>query len=124
MAVWELRGENLTLEISGNIGMVINDPNALALLNALLMMHSFTTVSKFRCSIEDSSQNRYSYKIELSDGRQWKQDLYMRADDVYMTFSVSDLWKLNEFEKHREIRNYVIALLKERQIYYIKATWS
>jgi hypothetical protein len=54
----------------------------------------------------------FEYKINVLDGRIWKQTITF--DDLRnpaMTFNVNDLWRLTEFSQQRTLRDILVALV-------------
>ena len=53
----------------------------------------------------------FKYTFEANDGRKWSQILRKNAGYIDMNFSVTDYWRLTEFEKHRPVRDAITQLL-------------
>lgn len=84
------------------------------LLEALGRMNAFVPIKNFSFALATSSPEpeTYLYRIELVDGRLWRQriDFASSPNDPEMTFNVSDEWKVSEFALNRPIREELVRL--------------
>lgn len=76
------------------------------LMNAIAVMHKSVSLIKVSWKLKSGA---YLYEIKAADGRRWDQQLEAGADPL-MTFSISDPWRLSEFQHQRAIRDALIAV--------------
>lgn len=77
-------------------------------------MNSIVPIAHFSFALATNppEPETYLYRIELVDGRLWRQriDFSTTPDDPLMTFNVSDEWKVSEFALNRPTRDELVRL--------------
>lgn len=91
--------------------------------DACLALHAVVALQRFDVDRLEDQAGQYSYQFSTSDGREWNQVLRVEQDGTMMTFDVADWWRLSEFTPHRAIRELVLRLIREHQVYKIKFDW-
>jgi hypothetical protein len=95
------------------------------LLKALGALNAAVPVAFCKVDRDVADVTRYTYRIDLKDGRKWRQVLFFPAGgEPTMTFNVADQWALSEFAPHRAIRDLTIALVQQHGATKIHATWA
>lgn len=69
---------------------------------------------------------KYKYEWKAADGRKWTQtiDFADSTTDPKMNFDVPDFFRLSEFEKHREVRAALVALIPKHTIIKFEVTFT
>lgn len=109
----------------GAAGERLPDAKLAELAAKLTKLQAAASLREFRVTRRPAPDlTLYDYRFEATDGRQWRQVL--RVEDgvpTHMTFAVSDFWRLDEFETHREVRNAVVALIREEALTGVIVDW-
>lgn len=118
----------ITLQtVEGYEGDAVNfsTPELLRFQTTLGNLHKAVPLAEFIYEDSEDPENpsEYLYKITAVDGRVWKQFIFDAQSDPnpLMNFKVNDLWRLNEFAPHREVRNAVVSLAYKYKVCYVKA---
>lgn len=83
------------------------------MLAVVMSFRSAVALDHFRFARDGINPLLYDYRIWLTDGRIWKQDITFDAgfeDDPLMTFTVQPAWRESEFVAHRELRREMSVL--------------
>lgn len=126
MALWKVETPGFWLECESQNTLAVDEPRLNELLKALREWKGAvpaTTLVRF--VRDDQDVTRYNYRIEEgTSGRQWRQAIYFREGDAWMTFDVTDQWRLGEFSHQRFLRDQLVALAQGLGCTRIVARWT
>jgi hypothetical protein len=124
MPQWKVSTESCTIIISGAVDIAPADQIIRQFMTDIYAMHAVVHLASFRVTLTDPVSGCYSYRITAADGREWRQNLYIQPGGDFMTFNITDLWRLEEFAQQRPMRDTVFRLIHDLQCQKIVATWG
>jgi hypothetical protein len=113
LALWKIETPGYSVECESPAVLAVEDQKLAELLKALRDWKSAVPgTSLVRFVRDDQDTTRYNYRIEEGTTRQWRQAIYFRDGDAWMTFDVTDQWRLGEFAHQRALRDLLVSLVR------------
>lgn len=123
MPVYIITTDTIELRLESDIAILASEGMVVSLLQSLEERHAAIGVSLFKV-FRETNPEEYAYRVQLSDGRVWKQQIFLLPDATEMTFDVNPPWKMEEFAPFRAIRDeYVVGLCRTYGVSLIRAEW-
>lgn len=113
-----------TVTIEATNGLIASSPDVKTILVSLAALNSSVVSGMDRFVCEPDSPHVWRYRIRAKDGRLFRQMLYTDTPNAGMTFAVSDIWKVSEFEPHRTLRDGCLALIANHGLVSLVVEWA
>lgn len=111
-----------SLEITSSVACSVDDTRVLTLMGLVKSMNTVVLIDTLVFK-ESLTPEVFDYKINLKDGRQWKQTIDFTTgtgQNTTHTFNVNDGWKLIEYAPQRTIRDLIISMKTDFDITELK----
>lgn len=126
MPVVEFKGAMFTWEFETSVGMVgLNSIGLSSFLKHFSELDKRLPVQEFEFKKQPDPSNKYDYKIEYQDGREWIQTLEFVGAyyaQTLQTFNIPDAFNLDEFINNRPLRDSTDILHREHNVTRITIT--
>lgn len=116
-----------TIQYTGT-GLIATTGDIVALLSNLDVLYTAIPLDFLRVDKAGLPANEFRYRIRTKDGRVWRQNLKVPSlgpiGTYSVTFTVPEYWALPEFVPHREIRDTVVRMIRNYDMYDFDTTWA
>lgn len=96
----------------------------LALLAQLTAFHKLVPLVSFELHQQHPDTTLYSFEFVTVDGRTWHQDFSFGTGGLAMSFVAPALWKPDDFQPTRPIRESCFTLVRDFSAVHITANFT
>jgi hypothetical protein len=109
MPTYTFSSDESTLNITSVIVMGYDDEHVQSITRKIASFHAQIPISRYH--FWEIAPNEYRLKVDLMDGRVWRQEVFFAGPtdtDPFVQHTTNDKWKFFEIIRHNDIRQELV----------------